>query len=193
MFHTPCRSDSHLNIGEFTLLRWIDGEKKRHVVQAPNVTNCLPCQGVNSAWRWDTIFHLPWNCRVRRPRFVWIWLAEAGDQPKLRIGFLVSIYLAFINLVVAPSKIHFWHFSLEPTETNEQPRRILPGESVQTMFSFTSDKPGNFTSSWWEASEFFAILRRKILKFFPNAGISTDCRCLKTYPQLKAGRRACLV
>lgn len=40
---------------------------------------------------------------------------------------------------------------------HETAGRILPGESVQTMFSFTSDKPGNFTSSW----------------------------CLKTYPQLK--------
>lgn len=35
--------------------------------------------------------------------------------------------------------------------------RILPGEVVQTMFSFTADKPGTFTSSW----------------------------CLKTYPELK--------
>ena len=37
MFHTSYGSDSHLNIGEFTLLRWIDGEKK-HVTLSRHQT-----------------------------------------------------------------------------------------------------------------------------------------------------------
>ncbi len=122
MFHTTkCHSDSHLNIAEFTLLRWINGRRKRS-----------PCPGAKlnelsavsrSQFCLKMGHRISPVIKLQGPEtwfdLIWLVINQGWWLDFLSLRLRPYINLAFINLVkLLPKSTCNGHFLLEPTQSN---------------------------------------------------------------------------